>query len=61
MQNNKDNIRENSKRVDHNYKVGDKVTLDNNYALKYDTTYKGPFEITQCFTNGTVTLQTVIL
>ena len=29
---NKDNIHENSKRVDHNYKVVDKVMLTNNAA-----------------------------
>ena len=56
-QNNKDNIRENSKRVDHNYKVGDKVTLDNNSAFKYKTPYNRPFEIKQRFTNSTVTIQ----
>ena len=31
--------------------------LNNNYALKYKTTYKGQFEITHCWTNVTVTLQ----
>ena len=29
---NEDNIRENIKRVEHNYKVGDKVMLNNNTA-----------------------------
>ena len=29
----KDNIHKNSKRVDHEYKVGDKVMLDNNADL----------------------------
>ena len=32
---NKDNIRENRKRVDHDYKVIDKVMLADNYAYKY--------------------------
>ena len=32
MQINKDNIRENNKGVDHNYKVGDKFMLTNNSA-----------------------------
>ena len=31
--------------------------LNNNDALKYETLYKGPFYITQCWTNGKVTLQ----
>ena len=40
MQNNKDNIRENSKIVDHDYKVGDKVMLNNNAAFKYEPRIK---------------------
>ena len=31
--------------------------LTNQTAYKYETPYKGPFLITQCFTNGTVKLQ----
>ena len=31
--------------------------LNKNASLKYETTYKGTFEIIQCWTNGTVTLQ----
>ena len=31
--------------------------LDNHVAYKYETPYKGPFMITQCGTNGTVTVQ----
>ena len=56
-QTNKDNICQNNKRVDHDYKVGDKVVLTNNSAYKYETTYNGPFLKTQYWTNGTVTLQ----
>ena len=33
----KDNIRKNIKRVDHDYKVGDKVILNNNADFKYET------------------------
>ena len=58
---NKDNIRENNKRVDHDYKFGDKVMLDNNAAYKYETPYKGLFVIIQCRTNGRVTLQCVAI
>ena len=45
------------KRVDHDYKVGDKVMLNNNYAYKYETPHKGPFLITQCWNNDNITLQ----
>ena len=38
---NKDNIRENNKRVDHDYKIGDKVMLDNHVEYKYEIPYKG--------------------
>ena len=31
--------------------------LNNHTALKYKTTYKGPFVINQCWTNDTVTLK----
>ena len=31
--------------------------LNNHAAYKYETPYKVPFLITQCFTNGTVNLQ----
>ena len=31
--------------------------LDNNSACKYETPYKVPFFITQCWTNGMVTLR----
>ena len=42
---NKNNIHENIKRGDHDYKVGDKIVLDNNASFGYETPYKGPFEI----------------
>ena len=57
MQINKDNIRENDKRADHNYKVRDKFKLTNNTAYKYEMSYNAPFVITQCWINGTFTLQ----
>ena len=38
---NKYNIREDNKRVDHNYKVGDEVMRNNHAAYKYEITYKG--------------------
>ena len=45
------------KRVDHDYKVGDKVMINNHAAYNYETTYRGPFVITQCWNNGTIKLQ----
>ena len=54
---NKYNMRKNSKRVYHNFKFVYKVMLINNANLKYKYPYIGTFDITQCYTNGTVTLQ----
>ena len=54
---NKDNIRKNDKRVDHDYKFGDKYMSTNNATCKYETPYNRKFVITQCWTNGMVTLQ----
>ena len=45
---NKDNIRKNRNRVDHNYKVRYYVTLTNFTVYKYETPYKDIFLITQC-------------
>ena len=53
----KNNNRENSKRVNHTYKVGDLVMYQNRRANKYERPYDGPYEITEVFTNGTVTLR----
>ena len=54
---NRDNARENKHRVDYEYKVGDNVILTDHTAYKYETPYKGPFVIKQCFTNKTVILK----
>ena len=54
---NKDNICENSKRIDHDYKVGDKVILNNYSTYKYEIPYNGKFVITHCCTNGTAILK----
>ena len=58
---NKDNTCKNSKRLDHKHKAGYKVILTKESAFKDETPYNGPFEITQCWTNGTVTLQCDII
>ena len=52
-----DNACENKHRFDYDYKVGDKFMLTNHTAYKYETPYKDPFVLTQCFTNGTINLQ----
>jgi len=53
----KNNRIENSKRIPHQYKVGDQVMLENHQANKYEDPYKGPYRIQQVNTNGTVRLQ----
>ena len=55
---NKDNIRENSKRVAHDYRPGDQVlvTKDGHFR-KLDAPYQGPFPITEVYVNGTVRIQ----
>ena len=54
----KNNMRENAKRTDHQYKIGDLVLLKNDFTAKYaKKAYSGPFEITQVNNNGTVNLQ----
>ena len=53
----KNNIIENSKRIPHQYKVGDMVMLENHHANKYEQPYKGPYLVTQVNTNGTVHLK----
>ena len=57
MQINKYKIQKNRKLVEHCYKVGDKGIPNNNSACKYETPYKDPFVIKQCWANGMVVLQ----
>ena len=56
---NRYNTRQNKHRVYYEYKFGDKVILNNHTAYKYETPYKVPFVITQCFANVTANLQCV--
>ena len=56
VQTNKHNTRENIKRVDHNYKVGDNVMLNGKDEYKYETSYVLPFYIMKFWKNGTVNL-----
>ena len=54
---NKSNKRENSKRIKHNYKIGDKVLLKNPGILrKMSTPYSGPYKVQEVFTNGTISI-----
>ena len=53
----KNNIIENSKCIPHQYKVGDKVMVENHHTNKYEQPYKCPYLVTQVNTNGTVCLK----
>ena len=48
----------NNKRIDYNYQVGDMVKLRVYDPSKLQERFKGPYRITQVFTNGTVHLLT---
>jgi len=51
------NLRENKKRIPHQYKIGDKVLYQVQTKAKYASNpYKGPYEITKVNNNGTVQL-----
>ena len=53
----KNNIIENAKCIPHQYKVLDKVMLENHHTNKYEQPYKGPYLVMQTNTNGTVHLE----
>ena len=54
----KNNARENAACVDHDYRVGDKVLIINSdIQRKLDSPTKGPFPVTEIFTNGNVVIQ----
>ena len=54
---NKNNERENSKRIEHDYAVGDKVLKRLSNTYKLERSKDGPYEIIRVHTNGTVTIQ----
>ena len=54
---NKNNQRENSKRLPYTYNVGDKVLLKRGTENKYEAPYEGPYSILKVHDNGTVRLQ----
>ena len=52
---NRGNIQENKSRLDHVYKIGDKVLLKNAWKTKFNQdSYLGPYTITAVRDNGTV-------
>ena len=52
----KNNKRENAGRIEHTYKVGDKVLLRRGTENKYEAPYAGPYTILKVNNNGTVRL-----
>ena len=56
----RNNERENAKRVRHEYKVGQRVFLNKpktRKLRKLETPREGPFEVIAVYTNGTIRLQ----
>ena len=54
----RDNLRENARQVTHDYAVGDSVYIKiDGIKRKLDNKKKGPYRITQIYTNGTVRVQ----
>ena len=54
---NNSNQRENKSRIQHVYKVGDKVLLQKPGLLRKMTIpYSGPYEVQRVFTNGTMSI-----
>ena len=54
----RDNIRENSVRIPHEYKVGDEVLrLKKGIKRKYSKHKSDPYHVTAIHTNGTVTIR----
>ena len=57
-QTNKDAARENTTRINHDYRVGDKVMKNIKSEYKYKTPFKVTYKSVQTWMNGTVILQT---
>lgn len=59
LQINKDNERENKRRIKHNYNVGDKILVTDPISIKrkLDKAKEGPFIVTRVHKNGTVRIQ----
>ena len=51
----RNNIKENAKRIEHDYQVGDKILVRNNDLAKYGTDpWEGPYKIVAVQDNGNV-------
>ena len=61
MQINHNNKRENMRRNNHQYKVGDKILVKRKKNSKHGLKFIGPFPITQINDNGMVCFQKVII
>ena len=55
----KDVIQEKTTKIDHYYRVEDKLTRLTKSAYKYETLHRGPYKIVQTWTNRRVTLRMV--
>ena len=53
----KDITLENTTRIGHDYKLGDKVMTKNRSSYKYENPIRGPYDFFQIWKNGTVTLR----
>ena len=51
-------IYKDSTRINYDYNIGDKVMVRRDKAYKYKTSFQGPYEIIQLWTNGTFTIKT---
>ena len=52
------NAVENSKRISHTYKVGDKITYKKHGILrKLSTPKRGPYQVTHVYSNGNIRIQ----
>ena len=58
---NHNNMRENMRRNNHQYKVGDKILVKPKKNSKHELEFMGPFPITQINYNGTVRFQKGII
>ena len=54
---NQNNKRENSKRIDYDFSVGEKVLIERHGARKIERPYDGPYKIVRIHTNGTITIE----
>ena len=55
------NKRENMRRNNHQYKVGDKILVKRKKNSKHESEFMGPFPITQINDDGTVCFQKIIV